>query len=210
MPLPFVTCLCPTYQRPRLLDKSIQMFLSQDYPADRRELLIFDDSDSAAWLDRDSTLVRYYWFQNRFKSMPEKYNEMLKLALGDVLVVWDDDDLYKPWHISAHVNTTKYGRFSKPSMVESDYTGNVELEDASGRFHGSIAFQRGPKWPETNSETFDQMMIAKLGMPMDTLSANPNPSYRFQWHTGHYHMQNAMGAPGWYEKLPEIAKARLQ
>ena len=42
--LPFVSCLCPTYRRPKLLENSIACFLAQDYPADRRELIVLDDA----------------------------------------------------------------------------------------------------------------------------------------------------------------------
>ena len=42
--LPLVSCLCPTYRRPQLLENSIACFLDQNYPADRRELVVLDDA----------------------------------------------------------------------------------------------------------------------------------------------------------------------
>ena len=42
--LPLVSCLCPTYRRPQLLENSIACFLAQNYPADRRELVVLDDA----------------------------------------------------------------------------------------------------------------------------------------------------------------------
>ena len=42
--LPFVSCLCPTYRRPQMMANTIPCFITQDYPADRRELIILDDA----------------------------------------------------------------------------------------------------------------------------------------------------------------------
>ncbi|MFM7166643.1 MAG: hypothetical protein ACKO3T_15500 [Planctomycetaceae bacterium] len=42
--LPFVSCLCPTYRRPQMMGTTTLAFHSQDYPEDRRELIILDDA----------------------------------------------------------------------------------------------------------------------------------------------------------------------
>lgn len=42
--LPLVSCLCPTYRRRKLLEKSIACFPGEDFPADRWEMIIFDDA----------------------------------------------------------------------------------------------------------------------------------------------------------------------
>jgi hypothetical protein len=42
--LPFVSCLCPTYRRPQMMANTIPCFITQDDPADRRELIILDDA----------------------------------------------------------------------------------------------------------------------------------------------------------------------
>ncbi len=44
MTLPYCVALCPTYRRSKLLENSIACFEAQDYPEDRRELIILDDS----------------------------------------------------------------------------------------------------------------------------------------------------------------------
>src|SRR4051812_19569935 len=47
-PLPFVSCLLPTFgrapQQLHLLNESVFWFTQQDYPADRRELIILNDA----------------------------------------------------------------------------------------------------------------------------------------------------------------------
>jgi hypothetical protein len=64
--------------------------------------------------------------------------------------------------------SNKPGRlWSKPSSVLSTYTGKHELEDATGRFHASLAFRREVfdrigGWPLTKRGDFDQQLIARL------------------------------------------------
>jgi hypothetical protein len=51
--------------------------------------------------------------------------------------------------------------WSKPSFVLSSYTGRLEQEDATGRFHASLAFRREifdriGGWPLTKRGDFDK------------------------------------------------------
>ena len=218
---PFVSCLCPTYNRPELLARSIEFFRSQDYPLDRRELVIFDDAEFPQDTTHDllfdgHALIRYSAFDVRFPSLPDKYNAMARFAKGDILCVWEDDDEYRPWHISAHVAALEHGTFSKPSRVLSDYgepAGTYHEEGGDGRFHASMAFTRGlldkiGGWPLTKRADFDQQMIARLaaaGLAVDPLAHYPSPSYVFRWHTGAYHGQSTMRGPDdetWYDRVP--------
>ena len=108
---PFVSVLCPTYERQRLLPVLIQQYIDQDYPAERRELLILDDS---------ATRSRDFDSKNRFQKcsndksiryehvtskMPigQKRNWLLNKARGDIIVWMDDDDVYTKDRISKSV-----------------------------------------------------------------------------------------------------------
>jgi len=99
-------------------------FHSQDYPEDRRELIILDD---AGELQNDAC---------------GGWQIIAGLAKGDILVVWEDDDICLPYHISTHVRAMEGRLWSKPSFVLSSYTGRLEQEAATGRFHASLAFRR--------------------------------------------------------------------
>ncbi len=56
-------------------------------------------------------------------------------AKGDILVVWENDDIDLPHYISTHVPAMEGRLWSKLSFVLSSYTGRLEQEDATGRFH---------------------------------------------------------------------------
>ncbi len=59
----------------------------------------------------------------------------MMLAKGDILVVWENDDIDLPHYISTHVPAMEGRLWSKLSFVLSSYTGRLEQEDATGRFH---------------------------------------------------------------------------
>jgi hypothetical protein len=131
--------------------------------------------------------------------------------------VWEDDDIYLPHHISSHVAAMNGRLWSKPSTVLSDYTGQIEEEDATGRFHASLAFTRQAfeqvgGWPLTLRGDFDQQLIARfnrLGIAADPCSVG-SPSYVFRWgSTGAYHGQALMQGPedeSWYDRCRSAVK----
>ena len=208
--LPFVSCLCPTYRRPQLLKESIACFDAQDYPVDRRELIILDDAGELE--NQTGNSWKIISIPRRFRSLPEKFNAVAGLASGEILVVWEDDDIYLPHHLSSHVAAMEGRLWSKPSKVLSDYTGDVKEEDATGRFHASLAltrsaFEQVGGWPLTLRGDFDQQLIARLssvGIPGNPRETGP-PSYVFRWNsTGAYHGQAIMRGPNderWYERV---------
>ena len=132
-----------------------------------------------------------------------------ELARGEILVVWEDDDIYLPNHISSHVTAVEDHLWSKPSNVLSDYTSHIQEEDATGRFHASIALSRQGMvkcggWPLTLRGDFDQQFIASLsglGVHRDPC-AIASPSYVFRWGSAAaYHGQALMRGPedeAWY------------
>ena len=192
--IPLVTCLCPTFRRPsRLLANSIACFNAQTYPAERRRLLILDDSgELPPQFGANWSIVS---LANRIESLPAKYNTMVDMVTGsDVIVVWEDDDAMLPLAIEHHVKALKDHLWSHPSFVYSTYRspGKPKKESARGRFHSSLAMQSGiAHWMETDQAKFDQMLLAKLrskhGPPGDPCDFG-DPTYVFRWgSTESYH-----------------------
>ena len=211
---PFVTCICPTFRRPALLANSVACFLMQDYPADRREMLILDDAGQFFTKDYevDNTRVTLISRKKRIASLTEKFNLLAGLADGEIILVWEDDDMYLPWHVSSHVAAMSDDSpcCTKPSVVLSTYGGRLQEEDSTGRFHASLGMNRAALdavggWPETQRGDFDQILMANLKeFTVDSLDKAKGPSYVFRWEdTGSYHGQAFMSGPedeGWYER----------
>jgi hypothetical protein len=210
---PTVACLCPTYRRPRLLENAIACFLAQDYPADRRRLLILDDAGELSPQSGNGWEV--FFTAVRFPTLPAKFNALTQLAGdADVLAVWEDDDIYLPWHLSESVAAMVNTGWSHPSRVLSTYGDTLHEEPAGGRFHASLVIRREclkavGGWPSTARADFDQQLIARLAStgPYGDPTYPRGPSYVFRWgSTLAYHGQHGMrGADdeAWYNRAVE-------
>lgn len=223
--LPFVSCLCPTFHRPKLLANALACYLAQDWPADRRELIILDDGNDFETADLPDN-VRIISTTERFASLPEKFNAAAGMTRPEsrVFFVWEDDDIYLPHHISTHLRAkvAMQADYSKASRVLSTYPGHVVTEGAEGRFHAEIAFNRDlfervGGWPLTKRADFDQQFLSRLQKACygraDTANFGP-PSYCFRYGSTHaYHGQHFMQSPddeGWYDRVPRQPGKRDQ
>ncbi|WP_165431015.1 glycosyltransferase [Atlantibacter hermannii] len=105
--LPFVSVVTPTWNRPAFLPWLIYMFRYQDYPADRRELIVLDDSECShqSIIDRltggapEKFNIRYLHHPTRL-ALGKKRNMLNELATGEYILCMDDDDYYPADKIS--------------------------------------------------------------------------------------------------------------
>jgi len=125
---PFISCICITYNRPHLLPEVIQGFLLQDYPKNRRELIILDDAGQYQNQIGDGWELISVPF--RFATCGEKRNaaHALSSEKTEFYVILDDDDIPLPNHISELVKVYKKGNdFVLPTYVYSDNFKNKEV-----------------------------------------------------------------------------------
>jgi Glycosyltransferases involved in cell wall biogenesis len=105
---PFVSVVCPTWNRRAFLPYLLYIFQYQDYPADRRELIILDDSAQsnedlvAMMVDPAACSVRYVHSPERL-DLGKKRNMLNEMANGEYIICFDDDDYYAPNKISMQV-----------------------------------------------------------------------------------------------------------
>ncbi len=209
--IPFVSVLCSTYGRPKFLANAFSCFLGQDYPATRRQLLILDDRGDFDATTADN--MQLFSTKTRFPSTAAKYNWLAAKADGEVLVIFDDDDVYMPWHVSAQVRAMESGLWAKPSTVQMISTDAmlVSPTNAKGRFHGTLALDRAflaeaGGWYETPRSDWSLSFIRGLNErhpPADTLDADPRPSYVYRLHKDGLHASAAMRSQSdeeWYER----------
>jgi hypothetical protein len=103
MTYPKISCICPTRGRYDTLRESISFFILQDYP--NKELIIFNNHP-------EPLIAHPKLIKHNIKvinagdysglSMQKIYNDALKYVSEDseYISIWDDDDMYFPWHIS--------------------------------------------------------------------------------------------------------------
>jgi hypothetical protein len=200
---PRIACLCPTYKRPQHLANALACFFAQWYSDSCRRLYIFDDANQ--FTPVDSTDVRIDSCRDRFKSLPKKYNQMAEIAKEwkpDIYVVWEDDDVFLPWHLIQIAEAYELGaQFIRPKQVYSNYGqpfGTVIKEDAIGRFHSSWAYASTLFWdlggyPDTGRLDFDQRMggLCAAMDPKLVYCKDWKPSYVYRWNNGVYHGSQA-------------------
>lgn len=184
-----IACLCVTYRRPRRLAEAIACFERQDYPEPLRELVILDDAGQYAPLEgRGWRLIS---IARRFRTLGEKRNAAAALAAPDVdaYAVWDDDDIYLPWHLASVARALGQQPWSVPHVVFREMFGRLELYANGDRyFHSGWGFsrelfQRAGGYPFSQAGE-DQALRGRFeaagAVPADS-SAGSDPSYVTRW-----------------------------
>ena len=195
-----LTCLTPTYGRPTLVRNALALFLSQRMrPGDTAHMLIWADdglipSQSGASVGLSWEIVG----TDEWIPLTEKYAPMLAHVRDhvDAWVVWDDDDVYLPWHLAAHANALEQGQWSHPSSAWSTYGGLHERPLSGRHYHGALAVRAELMaalggWPVTDRSDYDKQMLAacwrESGPPSDPIHHAP-ASYVYRWQdTAHGH-----------------------
>ena len=184
-----IACLCVTYRRPRRLAEAIACFERQDYPEALRELVILDDAGQYAPLAGRGWHVTS--IAHRFRTLGEKRNAAAALASPDAgaYAVWDDDDIYLPWHLSSVARALAERPWSVPAVVFRETFGRLEVHTNDARyFHGGWGFSRQlferaggyPFIQAGEDQALRERFEATGGGPADS-SAGADPSYIYRW-----------------------------
>lgn len=100
-----ISCIMPTSAaRKDFIPLAVAYFLRQDYA--NAELIVLDDGEeSVESLIPGTERIRYVRPPGSFSSLGDKRNHACKLAKGEIILHWDDDDWYAPDWISRQVAT---------------------------------------------------------------------------------------------------------
>jgi hypothetical protein len=204
-----IAALCSTYKRPELLGNTIACFLAQATDIESR-LFILDDA--AQFRNQKADRFEIESTPWRYGKLSDKHNHLAATAIAwgaDVLTVWDDDDVFLPWHlanaglaISRGVSFVRTPRVYSNSGLPKD--GSTQLKDATGLFHSSwsftvAAFNAVGGYPKTGRLDFDQQLNRKLceidpvtpNSPTERVLAQLRPSYVYRWGNGQYNVSQA-------------------
>jgi glycosyltransferase involved in cell wall biosynthesis len=129
MTLPFITVLIDTYNYGHFIEQAIESVLSQDFPADRMEVLVVDDGstdDTAERVRKYASKIQY--FQKENGGQASAFNWGLARSRGDLIFLLDADDYWLPNKLRRVVETFAS---SPAGMVSNNY--ELSSPDA-GRF----------------------------------------------------------------------------
>ncbi|HUT14096.1 MAG TPA: glycosyltransferase family A protein [Thermoguttaceae bacterium] len=216
-----IAAVCCTFLRPRQLGHLIRCFLEQDYPAEKRELVILDDAGQ--YDNQQGDRWRLVSTDRRFPTLGEKRNAAAALVSGDVeaLAVWDDDDLYLPWALRASVAALEVAPWSRPSLVLHPQPSppGLRQHETGGLFHGGWAYARPAfeqvgGYPAVNNGE-DQAFARRLKQAgvdeADPIQLGMAPFYVYSWNAGSGWHLSGMKGDGYRHLgcLPRV-KTRLQ
>jgi glycosyltransferase involved in cell wall biosynthesis len=101
MEKPLASFVCLTYNRHKLLEEVLYMFLNQTY--ENKELIIVNDQPNVEYY-YDDPRVKIYNLKERFTSLGRKRNYAKSLASGEYIFFTDDDDVYYTFHMEKMIN----------------------------------------------------------------------------------------------------------
>ncbi len=109
---PNITIVTPTYNRRKLIDIAFHNLLWSDYPIDKIEWVVVEDSDDDALASSDKIIqfgehakemkLRYIPLKGK-RTIGEKRNIGCEAASNDIIVFMDDDDHYPPTSLRRRV-----------------------------------------------------------------------------------------------------------
>ena len=192
--LPFISCKCITYGRVDTLVEALYSFLIQDYPADKCELIIVNDYPQQK-LVFDHPQVTIHNLDETFTTIGEKENYAIERCSGDLIAVWDDDDVALSNHLS---NVAKFWKpdanllhwqngvfYNEPVITKLMSIGN------SGIVYSKKAWEAIGKSPIENAGGDMTLVVAihNLGRDKVILANPPNEecSWFYMWGGRGYH-----------------------
>ncbi len=109
---PNITIVTPTYNRRKLIDIAFHNLLWSDYPIDKIEWVVVEDSDDDALASSDKIMqfgehakglqLRYIPLKGK-RTIGEKRNIGCEAASNEIIVFMDDDDHYPPTSLRRRV-----------------------------------------------------------------------------------------------------------
>lgn len=191
--LPFISCKCITYGRVDTLVEALHSFLIQDYPKDRCELVIVNDCPFQE-LIFDHPQVKIFNLKTTFPLIGEKENYAIERCKGELIAVWDDDDIALPNHL---MNIAKFWTedanilhwangvyYNEPNITALTSLGN------SGIVYSKVAWQHIGRSPLMNAGGDMVLVQALHALPGETINARPEDkdiSWFYMWGGRGYH-----------------------
>lgn len=120
-----VSCVMTTYRRFKCVERSIGMFLAQDYPGETELIILNTDPDYPLILGESLKYENIKIINQHLDSQTGAAytnvgairRDAVSFATGDLYICWDDDDIFLPWNIRQCFDAKK--RLSKKAWKPS-------------------------------------------------------------------------------------------
>lgn len=180
-----ITVCCCTYGRPKQLAEMLWCYEHQTHKD--RELVILDDANQ--YKNQEGDRWRLVSSRTRYPTLGDKRNASIALAGNpEYIAIWDDDDLYYPWALSAVASALAVAEFCRPSLVYTESNDKTLIETcARGMYHGAWGFhystwEKAGKYPPVSGpeDSFLRTRIERFATEADPMSFGFNPYYVYR------------------------------
>lgn len=208
---PSISCICLAYGCSKQLNEAVACFLSQDY--EKKELIILNSFPRQTFTG-EFPGVKIINLPIRPDSLGACRNMAISRSSGDVIVVWDADDLYLPHHLRVIGECFEHTTASWVRVNPVYYAEKYKIVKPFTTWINSVSFRREAwekcgKYPHTLSVGEDQALWKSLNQLNGvTFEANEDAvSAIYCWDTGTFHISGQ----GWDKQgqVPAYERARL-
>lgn len=187
-----VTCAMSTYNRctqpDRFVDEAVESFLRQDYP--NKELIVFNDCPGQT-LKFDHPQVKVVNAPTRCWCLAEKRNRCTRLGTGELVMQWDDDDIYLPWAITSLAKTLGESPFV--AVKGYYYSEKNKIKEKPNRIAGNCVMYTRAFFEELGGYRIplcvgvDGDLLRRVGDKMRWVS-DVEPFLIYRWGNGLHHV----------------------
>jgi glycosyltransferase involved in cell wall biosynthesis len=203
MEKPLASFVCLTYNRHKLLEEVLYMFLNQTY--ENKELIILNDQENVEYY-YDDPRVKIYNLKERFTSLGQKRNYAKNLATGEYLFFTDDDDVYYTKHMEKLItfleNNPEYDSV-KNAFSHCSYDNVIDNYDGRHSLYFSgIAFRKN----YTDMVDFDESLNVGEDIKYTNTSKlahidDGNTTHQYRWGMNCGHISGYGEDPAAWEKF---------
>lgn len=137
-----ISCLCATFARGGtdkqfLLEEAVESFRRQTYKY--KELVVVNDDPTQQLDIQGVDGVVVFNMPRRFRGLGEKWNFLASVATGNLMVLWDDDDIHLPWRLQLGRDTIGDKDYLNPRQEWFENYGKLEhMHGQNNCFHSSM------------------------------------------------------------------------
>lgn len=197
MNLPSVTCLQLSYGRPQLSVEAVECFLRQTYYNKRLIIINTHPTPIRFVSNYDNITVHNIKPLNRLSDV---YRYGMDLIETDYFCVWDDDDLFLPWHIEDRIKfILEHPEFDAVGHNWCVFSiENKMTELAKNMFVAQYLYKNNGIRPDSGIACWD-LNWDKKPWNRGFLNFPTKPSYIYRWGTGENHISGYAGEEGQHQ-----------
>lgn len=188
---PFISCKCITYGRVNLLEEAIKSFLIQSYSG-KKELIIVNDYPKQNLIFNHPE-VKIFNINKTFPTIGEKENFAVSKCSGELIAVWDDDDIALPNHldnISKYMKNNSLLHWGRGILMDDGKITAITGLGNSGIVYTKKVWEDIGGHPLENAG-YDMSFVMKIRSKYKFIEAKPedkNVGWIYYWGNRSYHM----------------------